>query len=1066
LRYHLRGAVRLTQAGAGGITATVQGTRRYQVALGYDGDALEVSCTCPAFGAGPCKHIWATILRAESSGLLDSRRTGPRGDSPETSETFLAPADLDDAGREFEPGLDLGFPLRGGARSQSRREPWRERLDLAAGARVPEGPLEPPGSQIVYIVDVPATLAGGVLAVEVARRRRTKAGGWGAPGVMRLAQSAIPLLADPADRELLALLGGAQDSPYLFASAMAPSLYRLAHGLDDLLVPRLCASGRCLLRRDSESPLSGLSWDPGEPWELWLEMRAEGAHYAVHGHFRRGAERALLGEPRLLVNRLVFFEDRAARFDHGQAMGLLADLRRHGPIKVPRPYAKDALERLLRRPERPRLELDPELRLEESQGVGVPHLVVKASPNDWTDRLPCLLSFDYAGTLVSADDPSWCVPKTAERRLLIRDRALEEAALARLPPLGFRGGRAGERGTRNLQLPPRHLSRAVRALLSAGWHVEAEGKVYRSAGAVRMEVVSGIDWFDLKGEVEFADGTVPLPAVLAALRRGENTITLGDGALGMLPEEWLKKYGLLASLGSAEAGALRFRRSQAALLDALLAAQPEVAIDSGFAEARDALRAFDGVRPGEQPKGFVGELREYQRQGLGWLSFLDRFGFGGCLADDMGLGKTVQVLALLEGRRSAPRSRERLPSLVVVPRSLVFNWKDEAARFTPRLRILEHIGAERAKDKSAFSAVDVVLTTYGTLRRDMLLLKDVEFDYVVLDEAQAVKNAATVSAKAVRLLKSRRRLALSGTPIENHMGELWSLFEFLNPEMLGRVASFPSGSGSGLDEGERAVLARALRPFILRRTKGEVARDLPPKVEQTVHCELDAPQRKLYDELRRHYRGSLLSRIERDGIGRSKIHVLEALLRLRQAACHPGLIDPKRAGEPSAKIDVLLPRLEEVRAEGHKALVFSQFTSFLAILRSRLDELGFAYEYLDGRTRDRAERVRRFQEESGPGLFLISLKAGGLGLNLTAAEYVFLLDPWWNPAVEAQAIDRTHRIGQSRHVFAYRLIARHTVEEKVLELQEKKRGLADALLGGDKSLIGELRREDLEMLLS
>ena len=361
-----------------------------------------------------------------------------------------------------------------------------------------------------------------------------------------------------------------------------------------------------------------------------------------------------------------------------------------------------------------------------------------------------------------------------------------------------------------------------------------------------------------------------------------------------------------------------------------------------------------------------------------------------------------------------------------------------------------------------------MLTTYGTLRRDAPSMKDVRFDYVILDEAQAIKNAATESAKAARLLRGDHRLALSGTPVQNHLGELWSLFEFLNPGMLGAASMFGAdGSGAkSLDADALAVVARALKPFILRRTKEQVARDLPAKTEQTLHCELDPMQRKLYDELRDHYRAALLDKIGRDGLGRSKIQVLEALLRLRQAACHPGLLDRARLGESSAKLDALLPRLAEVREEGHKALVFSQFTSFLAIVRAELDRAGIPYEYLDGRTRDRAARVERFQTDRDCLLFLVSLKAGGLGLNLTAAEYVFLLDPWWNPAVEAQAIDRTHRIGQSRPVFAYRLIARDTVEEKVLELQETKRALADSIISADESLIRTLTREDLELLLS
>jgi SNF2 family DNA or RNA helicase len=301
------------------------------------------------------------------------------------------------------------------------------------------------------------------------------------------------------------------------------------------------------------------------------------------------------------------------------------------------------------------------------------------------------------------------------------------------------------------------------------------------------------------------------------------------------------------------------------------------------------------------------------------------------------------------------------------------------------------------------------------------------------------------------------------------LGELWSLFEFLNPGMLGAAGVFGASGGSKarqIDRETQQLVARALRPFILRRTKEQVARELPPKTEQTIHCEMEPGQRKLYDELRSFYRDSLLARIDTNGLAKSKMHVLEALLRLRQAACHPGLIDRNRSSEASGKLDVLLARLRETVDEGHKALVFSQFTSLLSIVRDRLDGCGIAYEYLDGSTQDRQSRVDSFQVGSGPGVFLISLKAGGLGLNLTAAEYVFLLDPWWNPAVEAQAIDRAHRIGQQEHVFAYRLIARDTVEEKILELQKSKRDLAAAIITEANSVIRDLRREDLELLLS
>jgi SNF2 family DNA or RNA helicase len=310
--------------------------------------------------------------------------------------------------------------------------------------------------------------------------------------------------------------------------------------------------------------------------------------------------------------------------------------------------------------------------------------------------------------------------------------------------------------------------------------------------------------------------------------------------------------------------------------------------------------------------------------------------------------------------------------------------------------------------------------------------------------------------------------ALPGTPIENHLGEVWSLFEFLNPGMLGTAPAFRQALKQRGSPDPRTVdtLSRALRPFILRRTKQQVARELPDRTEQTLHCEMKGEQRRLYEELRDYYRAALTSRIAEHGVERSQIQILEGLLRLRQAACHPGLIDRARVGESSAKLDALLPHLEEILAEGHKALVFSQFTSFLAILRRRLDATHTTYAYLDGRTRNRAEPVERFQTDPSCPLFLISLKAGGLGLNLTAAEYVYLHDPWWNPAVEAQAIDRTHRIGQTRPVFAYRLVARGTVEERILEIQAGKRELVESILRADGRLSGRITREDLELLLS
>ncbi len=613
------------------------------------------------------------------------------------------------------------------------------------------------------------------------------------------------------------------------------------------------------------------------------------------------------------------------------------------------------------------------------------------------------------------------------------------------------------------------LAEIVANLTARGWIVVAHGKLIRSPGNFSFNVTSGTDWFDLDAQIDFDGESVSLPTLLAAVRQKQDYVELDDGSRGMLPQEWLDRFAKFTEFGETDEGVVRYAKSQALLLDALLAEQESVVIDYGFREFRKKLQSFSGVKPANEPRGFGGELRGYQRDGLGWLHFLRDFGFGGCLADDMGLGKTVQVLALLESRRRRKaangETEQKKPSIVVAPTSLVFNWLDEASRFTPKLKMFNYTGLDRKRRLAEAPEYDVLLTSYGTLRRDITDLNKTAFDYAILDEAQAIKNRNSQASKACRLLRADQRLAMTGTPIENHLGELWALFDFLNPGLLGRATSF--GTLSKSDNGDQTVgfLSQALRPFILRRTKQQVLTELPSKTEQTLYCEMPAKQRKQYNELRDHYRQLLTKKVKQQGINKSKMHVLEALLRLRQAACDPRLLDAKN-GQMGVKLSVLVEQLEEVLGEGHKALVFSQFTSLLSLVRKEFDTQQWNYAYLDGRTRKRGEKVKQFQEDENCQIFLISLKAGGQGLNLTAADFVFILDPWWNPAVEAQAVDRAHRIGQKRSVTAYRLICKDTVEEKILKLQETKRQLAESIINADNSVLRSLTSEDLQLLLS
>ena len=1076
--YFWQGRVRIREGSESHIVANVRGSQNYRINLDWEnGDGvLAANCQCLYFDSdGPCKHLWATILAAEADGYLAAAASAPK-----------LVLDCGDEGfdEEYDDEYEEDFPLS--ARrpvavppAAPKERGWQKRItEISEAAATPASfgaESWPAKRQVVYFVDVTASLTAACLILSLASRDRKLNGAWTRSKTLSLRRSQIAQLPLAEDREILsAVAGGIQyygwgDSALTY---QIPVACLVPHPLAGMVMPLIARTGRCYLRTEGMGDLGPLAWDEGGPWQFKVEMRrSSSGGWAASGVLRRGEERLDLAEPALVTQGgLVFTRDRVAALAEDARFDWMVRIRKAGAIEAPEKDQDALLAALLAAPGLPAPDVPEELRYEEVVPVPRPSLQIRTSRSmlGAGEKLRGELSFDYDGRMVRAVERAQGFYDATTRCFMRRDLEAEKAAAELLTGLGLRlqklyYGKPDDAW----EIAPTKLPRVVRALVEAGWHIEAHGKVFRRPGGYHLEVATGVDWFELHGKVEYGDSVARLPELLEALQRGENVVRLDDGTYGLLPEEWMRRIGMLAGMGTAEGEHVRFRRSQAGFLDALLASEPEARCDETFTRVREELRQFQGVESAAQPVGFVGQLRDYQREGLGWMQFLHRFSFGGCLADDMGVGKTAQVLALLEKRRELRDAGQPPgPSLVVVPRSLVFNWKEEAARFTPQLRVLDYTGVERIG--SDFAAYDVILTTYGTLRRDVVKLKEVQFDYVVLDEAQAVKNAATDAAKAVRLLRAAHRLALSGTPVENHLGELWSLFEFLNPGMLGTASVFKLTSGAGRSPSEDAcrLLAHALRPFILRRTKEQVARELPPKTEQTLYCEMEPVQRKLYQELRQHYRDSLLKRIETEGIAKSKIQVLEALLRLRQAACHPGLIDKKRCGESSAKLETLLEQLGEVLDEGHKALVFSQFTSLLRIVRDRLDNRKVAYQYLDGATRDRKTPVDRFQNDPDCKLFLVSLKAGGLGLNLTAAEYVFLLDPWWNPAVEAQAIDRAHRIGQTQQVFAYRIIARDTVEEKVLELQKTKRDLAAAIIRADNSLIRNLRREDLELLLS
>ena len=621
------------------------------------------------------------------------------------------------------------------------------------------------------------------------------------------------------------------------------------------------------------------------------------------------------------------------------------------------------------------------------------------------------------------------------------------------------------------------LSEGLDRLRERGWVAFGEvglthNRVLPQPLAPRLKIGPSTDWFQLDVDfvAEGGDGRVAAPEVIASWLAGQRFVRLPDDRIAALPTRWLDRHArALAELTELSAiveqglGAHALPLA-ADLLDSLAPDDPEQAARVTHWRGRaHTLASFASVADRQPPPELKATLRDYQRRGYAWLCCLRDHGLGGCLADDMGLGKTVQALALLlDTHGSAPGDA----SLVVCPTSVLHVWREQAARFTPTLRVHVHHGPRRGHPPAD---VDVILTSYALLRRDAALWSGRRFRHLILDEAQALKNPDSQLAKVARSLSIAHPVALTGTPLENHALELWSLFELLMPGFFGSRRRFRRRFADAIHEREdAAALARLrarLRPFMLRRLKREVASELPAKQIQVLRCRLGKDQRALYERVRETWRASVFGAVEQRGIAGATLHILEALTRLRQACCHPALLpfpEAKALAGRVAKLELLELLLRQAIADGHRSLVFSQWPSFLDHVAEALSKAGIAYLRLDGRTVDRSEVLGRWQDPAGPPVFLISTKAGGLGLDLTEADHVFHLDPWWNPAAEDQATDRAHRIGQTRPVMVYKLVAADTVEEKILELQDRKRRIFSATVDTDRLEVDALRREDLE----
>lgn len=586
------------------------------------------------------------------------------------------------------------------------------------------------------------------------------------------------------------------------------------------------------------------------------------------------------------------------------------------------------------------------------------------------------------------------------------------------------------------------------------------------SASVAMNISSNIDWFEAHLKVSFGDEQISLKRLHEALERRENFVKLDDGSMGILPEEWIKKMSAVLRSGEIRGDEVRISKLKYNLVDMLFDEIDNVEVQQEILQKKNKLKSFTSIDTIEIPKTVKAKLRDYQKEGFYWMNFLDEFRFGGCLADDMGLGKTLQLITFLAHQKKLKRGT----SLVVVPKSLLHNWSAEIKKFCPSLKYMHYHGNVRTFDEALFAQYDVIITTYNTVANDIAKLKAIDFNYVILDESQAIKNPLSKRYKSVCLLKSSNKIVATGTPVENNTFDLYAQFNFLNPGLFGSQKMFKEQYSNEIDgkgDIQRAnELKQIIHPFLLRRTKQQVAKDLPEKTEQVLTVEMGTEQRRIYDHYLQQIRDYILTKVDQDGINNSKMYVLEGLMKLRQICNSPALIkDSEFESKESAKIDLLMEQLIPL-VKTNKVLVFSQFTSMLALIQERLEAAKIQFSYLDGQTNERQELVDQFNANESNRVFLISLKAGGTGLNLTSADYVFLVDPWWNPAAEAQAIDRTHRIGQQNHVFAYKMICENSIEEKILKLQEKKKTLSEDLIQAQENFVKGLKRSDIEVLFS
>lgn len=1018
----------------------------YEVSIRFNSRDFEVSCECAAFiEYGQCKHLWASVLESDRLKIKPNPGGGFSAPEPEVSQKISWRQKIDKAKKNtFE--------------NTSRRSTYAV-ANRNASPKIG-----------YYVINIESSENRQEIYLQLMVQDRLKKGGLGELKEADLERAKIEHYEDPLEKEFLwDLLGKTEvvdhHYNYNYNSSRRVNSVTIMPGHADLLLKKISDAGKLYIATKnryarhnlSVTDFTKITYDQ-RVWSFNLKLIALENGYEMQGELlnEEGATRSLkniLGT----ADSFVFFNDAVVRSDYSEHK-IWGELLKSQTFFIETSERDSFLNYFFGEyGSSTPITLPPEIQFtEKADLVPTTRLLIETDKN--SGRLAVRLGFLYEMYLVFLNTGHF-IYDADKKEKIIRNLNFETEAMQKLLQLRpYPSESTNIDGFFNTQ----QLVSVVEKALEFGWEVLAENKKVYMSGEIKIDFVSGIDWFDVDLDLGFANKFINFPQLLQAVKSGQRMISLGDGSTGLLPEAWLNKIKPILEMGEITAKGVRLNKLQALFLSASLDENVNLTGDKKFKTLKNLLEEIKTLVPEETDKKLKASLRTYQKTGLAWLNLISENELGGILADDMGLGKTLQTIAMLSKSKSQNTASQT--SLVLAPKSLLFNWQSEVEKFAPHLSVFIYIGTQRKDFWAKYRNYDLIITTYQTMRNDIETFKEINFEFLILDEAHYVKNAQSQMALAARLIQAKKKIALTGTPVENSLMDLFSILMIVAPGLINPSLAQRWVKEQNSENIKR--LGKALSPFLLRRTKDEVLKDLPEKSEQVLYVELSAEERTRYDALKVHYWSNLNGKIKEKGLAKSKIEVLEALLRLRQAACHQGLLDTMFAGQLSSKFELTLEQLENVIRDGHKALVFSQFTSLLALFAQQLKSRDIKFEYLDGQTTDRAQRVDKFQNDKSISIFLLSLKAGGVGLNLTAADYVFILDPWWNPAAETQAIDRTHRIGQTKKVFAYKIIAKDTVEEKILNLQNRKKEIANAIVSENSSLLKSVQLSDLQELFS